>query len=88
MRSNTPYQRVLLKISGESFTTPGDAGIDSAELRNIASEIAAAIFDRPPIDRADRKSYLLSFSPPMSCGMVMVHFIIKLFQNPDKRSDL
>ena len=45
MRSNTPYQRVLLKISGESFTTPGDAGIDSAELRNIASEIAAACAD-------------------------------------------
>ncbi len=40
MSNRRPYQRVLLKISGESFARPGDAGIDSEELRNIASEVA------------------------------------------------
>ncbi len=38
----TPYQRVILKISGESFTAAGQMGIDPAALRLIAEEIAAA----------------------------------------------
>lgn len=36
------YKRVLLKISGEAFCTPGGFGIDGAELEIIAREIAAA----------------------------------------------
>ncbi len=40
--SDTPYQRVLLKLSGESLTKPGDFGIDPEELRYIASEIENA----------------------------------------------
>ena len=41
--SSTPrYQRVILKISGESFCTPGNTGIDPDELRLIANEIALA----------------------------------------------
>ena len=38
----TGYRRVVLKISGESFTKPGESGIDPAELGAIAQEIAAA----------------------------------------------
>jgi len=42
-QSNRPrYKRVLLKLSGESFCQPGGHGIDSAELRVIAAEVAAA----------------------------------------------
>ena len=41
MSRRRPFKRVLLKISGESFSRPGDGGIDSNELRKIASEIAA-----------------------------------------------
>ncbi len=40
---STGYRRVVLKISGESFTKPGESGIDPAELGAIAQEIAAAI---------------------------------------------
>ena len=41
--ANKPYyKRVLLKISGEAFCTPGGFGIDSDELSVIASEIARA----------------------------------------------
>ena len=36
------YQRVLLKISGESLCRPGGFGIDGDELQVIAKEIAAA----------------------------------------------
>ena len=39
---NPRYERVLLKISGESFCKPGSKGIDSQELEVIASEILAA----------------------------------------------
>jgi len=36
------YNRVVLKISGESFTRPGQTGIDPIELRTIATEIMEA----------------------------------------------
>jgi uridylate kinase len=36
------YHRVILKISGESFTKPGEFGIDPEELSLIASEIVDA----------------------------------------------
>lgn len=35
-------KRVLLKLSGESFSQPGRSGIDPHELHLIASEIAEA----------------------------------------------
>ncbi len=34
------YRRVLLKISGEAFTKPGEFGVDGEELEVIAREIA------------------------------------------------
>jgi uridylate kinase len=34
------YQRVLLKLSGESFCEPGEFGIDGASLRSLAERIA------------------------------------------------
>lgn len=37
------YQRVLLKLSGEAFCTPGGFGISPDELRIIAQEIAQAV---------------------------------------------
>lgn len=39
---NPPYQRVVLKISGESFSRPGEGGIIASELDAIAKEIADA----------------------------------------------
>ena len=36
------YQRVLLKISGEGFASPGGFGVDHDELEKIAREIADA----------------------------------------------
>ena len=40
---HTPhYKRVVLKISGESFSTPGVLGIDPDELNTIARQIADA----------------------------------------------
>jgi len=36
------YKRVLLKISGESFSAPGGFGIDANELRTISEEIVSA----------------------------------------------
>ncbi len=41
-RSDKPYRRVLLKISGESFCKPGSFGIDPDELGSIANEIKGA----------------------------------------------
>lgn len=38
----TPYKRVLLKLSGEAFCTPGGFGVDSEELQIIAREIRDA----------------------------------------------
>lgn len=40
--SKSRYQRVLLKISGESFCKPGGFGIDGEELEHIAREIGLA----------------------------------------------
>lgn len=40
--SNRQFQRVVLKISGESFTKPGQSGIDPEELSVISQEIADA----------------------------------------------
>ena len=39
---SSPYARVILKISGESFAKPGESGIDPAQLALIADEILAA----------------------------------------------
>ncbi|MDP7029969.1 MAG: UMP kinase [Phycisphaerales bacterium] len=41
MTGRSPYNRVLLKISGESFSDPGVGGIDGDELRSIAAEICS-----------------------------------------------
>jgi len=41
-RTSPRYRRVLLKVSGEAFCTPGGFGIDTDELELIAKEIAAA----------------------------------------------
>jgi len=43
MTAQSPYQRVLLKISGESFSKLGEGGIHGDELQNIASEIVEAM---------------------------------------------
>ena len=40
--STRQYQRVVLKISGESFTKPGQTGINPEELSVISHEIADA----------------------------------------------
>ena len=40
--ANHTYNRVLLKISGEALCKPGSFGIDSEELKVIASEIVKA----------------------------------------------
>ena len=41
--TNKPhYKRVVLKISGEGFSTPGALGIDPDELNTIARQIADA----------------------------------------------
>ena len=43
MKDETPcYKRVVLKISGESFSKPGEFGLDPDELNTIASQIAEA----------------------------------------------
>jgi uridylate kinase len=43
MTPSTPhYKRAILKISGESFSTPGVLGIDPDELNTIARQIADA----------------------------------------------
>lgn len=39
---HSPYKRVILKISGESFSKPNESGIDTFELDAIAKEIADA----------------------------------------------
>jgi uridylate kinase len=40
--SSTPYRRVLLKLSGESFARPGERGISMDEVLHIAQETARA----------------------------------------------
>ena len=42
MAGSSPYRRVLLKISGESFCRPGESGIDPESLSHIANEIVSA----------------------------------------------
>ena len=37
-----PFRRVVLKISGESFSKPGQSGIDPEALSLIAAEIVEA----------------------------------------------
>lgn len=37
-----PYRRVLLKLSGEAFCSPGGHGVDAKELEAIAAEVKAA----------------------------------------------
>lgn len=39
MSESFPYKRVLLKLSGESFTTPGNQGIDYERVAAIAEQI-------------------------------------------------
>ncbi|MCB1308113.1 MAG: UMP kinase, partial [Leptospiraceae bacterium] len=39
MNTGFPYDRVLIKLSGEAFTTPGKTGIDYARVAVIAEEI-------------------------------------------------
>ena len=39
----SPYKRILLKLSGEAFCTPGGMGIDPPELGLIAQEIKDAL---------------------------------------------
>ncbi len=36
------YQRAILKLSGESFCTPGNFGVDADELKAIAEQVAQA----------------------------------------------
>lgn len=43
MSNPKKFQRVLLKISGESFSKPGAKGIDGEELEKMAKEIIAAV---------------------------------------------
>lgn len=38
-----PFNRVLLKLSGEAFCAPGQMGVDSAELDLIAREVVSAV---------------------------------------------
>ncbi|GMV26287.1 MAG: uridylate kinase [Phycisphaerae bacterium] len=37
--SRTPFRRILLKLSGESFCKPGGFGVDPEELESIAREV-------------------------------------------------
>jgi uridylate kinase len=41
-KSQTPYHRVLLKLSGEAFCAPGSSGIEPNELALIAAEVKEA----------------------------------------------
>lgn len=41
-KTQTPYHRVLLKLSGEAFCAPGSSGIEPNELALIASEVNEA----------------------------------------------
>ncbi len=43
MRQTRRYDRVLLKVSGESLVRPGGSGIDAEELTLLADEIVAAV---------------------------------------------
>ncbi|QDU86753.1 Uridylate kinase [Pirellulimonas nuda] len=39
---SSPYQRIILKLSGESFAPPGERGISMQEVLHIASQTARA----------------------------------------------
>ena len=39
MESGFPFRRILLKLSGESFTTEGKAGIDHYRVKQIAEQV-------------------------------------------------
>lgn len=41
-RGSRPYNRVLLKLSGEAFCAPGGFGVDPPELEVIAGEVKSA----------------------------------------------
>jgi uridylate kinase len=41
-KTQTPYRRVLLKLSGEAFCAPGSSGIEPEELALIAAEVKEA----------------------------------------------
>ena len=46
------YERVILKVSGESLAKPGELGIDPEELALLASEIADAYRNASPLQLA------------------------------------
>ena len=46
------YERVILKVSGESLAKPGELGIDPDELALLASEIADAYRNASPLQLA------------------------------------
>jgi uridylate kinase len=41
--SSTPYQRVLLKLSGETLCQAGEGGVDSAAMMKVAAELQSAV---------------------------------------------
>lgn len=46
------FQRVVLKVSGESLSKPGELGIDPAELGLLADEVASAFRSAAPLQLA------------------------------------
>ncbi|MBL9141093.1 MAG: UMP kinase, partial [Phycisphaerae bacterium] len=46
------FQRVVLKVSGESLSKPGELGIDPAELGLLAEEVASAFRSAAPLQLA------------------------------------
>src|ERR1044071_2582815 len=42
MGSSSPYNRILLKLSGESFAAPGQRGISMQEVVDIATQVQRA----------------------------------------------
>jgi uridylate kinase len=46
------FQRVVLKVSGESLSKPGETGIDPAELDLLADEVASAYKSAAPLQLA------------------------------------
>ena len=41
--SQLAYQRVLLKLSGESFCRPGESGISMSEVESISEQIRSVV---------------------------------------------
>ena len=48
MTKRTPYRRVLLKLSGESFVPRGERGISMEDVLTISREIAQAATGMAP----------------------------------------